>query len=344
MRKLLNLYLTATITIVASILTPFSVCASDVFADPSAKSDTDTKNVKRGLARNSTTDTIVAGRFRALIIGNNEYQDKEQVWGKLYTAIPGAIELANVLKNDYGFSDVRVVKNAAYREIIQALTDLIETSRFGDNVLIYFAGHGYKNEKTGEAYWVPVDAEGWDDSLFVSNARIKEKVAALSDITQHVLLISDSCFSGTLTRSAGSEKTGRSYSTRYIEKLNRRKSVYVLAAGGDEYVDDSYRNSGHSPFTYFLLQELKDNSKRYFPISELSSDVRVRVGDAVKQTPQRGVLQGARHEGGEFVFVKFAINIAIDGEKIEVEITQPQRNTEELDEVHKPLYTPLVSM
>jgi len=270
----------------------------------------------RTIARNSISDSLVHGRFRALIIGNNNYQHNDS-WKELKTAVPGATQLAKELEKEYGFSDIRVVTDATYRQTVQALSDLIASSQWNDNVIVYYAGHGFKNQKTGEAYWVPVDAEGTDDSLFVSNARIREKIAALSDIVQHVLLISDSCFSGALIR--GYSGPGE-IAPNYIEKVTKRRSVHILTAGGIEYVDDNFRNSGHSPFTYFLLKELIDNDKRYLTFSDLGRDIKKRVGDVAQQTPEDGILPGTRHEGGEFVLVKFSLVAAN-------KINRPEENT-----------------
>ena len=80
--------------------------------------------------------------------------------------------------------------------------------------------------------------------------------------------------------------------------------MQILAAGGLEFVDDNYKGAGHSPFTYYLLQSLKDNNARFFEATDLSQETSRNVSVNTMQTPESGVLQGAGHAGGEFFFLR----------------------------------------
>lgn len=100
-----------------------------------------------------------------------------------------------------------------------------------------------------------------------------------------------------------------------------------MTSGGVEYVDDNYKNSGHSPFTYFLLNELKHNDNPMVSVSELSANVTKAVANNAEQTPNSGVLAGAGDELGEFIFVKIKLKIDAEGIprdkiKISVEVEQ----------------------
>lgn len=252
----------------------------------------------------STTRSFSLGQYRAIIIGNNQYNDITSVWKPLNTAIRDAESVAKVLKTDYGFSDVVLMRNATRRQILLALNDLRERVTQDDSVILYYAGHGYMDPNTKEAYWIPVDAQGWDDSFFLSNSRIKEKLATLSTKVKHTLIVSDSCFSGTLLRGSANPRMPKVVNEPYYRKIGSRKSVQIMAAGGEEFVDDNYRGSGHSPYTYFFLKQLKRNDQKYMTVSELGSSIARLVANNVRQTPQYGVLYGAGDEGGEFVFKK----------------------------------------
>jgi len=244
-------------------------------------------------------------RYRALIIGNNQYQDPEGIWNNLNTPIADALSMATLLEQEYGFQDIDVLKNATGREIVKKFNGLISTAQKNDSVLIYYAGHGFLKPETKEAFWVPIDSEGLDDSSYLSNAIIKEKLKILAHKTKHVLLISDSCFSGTLIGGGNARGLIRHNEVNPLlaEKAAKR-SVQVLAAGGEQFVDDNYNESGHSPFTYFFLNELKVNQSRFLTASQLFDDVASSVMNNVAQTPQKGVLHAAGDEGGEFVFRK----------------------------------------
>jgi hypothetical protein len=100
-----------------------------------------------------------------------------------------------------------------------------------------------------------------------------------------------------------------------------KKSIQVLTAGGVEYVDDDYQTSGHSPFTYFLLNELKNNDRLLLTAGELSTNVEKAVANNVDQVPESGVVQGAGDELGEFIFIN--IDLAVPGvpkEKVKVQV------------------------
>lgn len=254
-------------------------------------------------------------QYHALVIGNNLYTDPSNQWRTLKTAIADAQEMAKTLRNVYGFDHVKLLENVTRRQIIRALSKLQQQIQPGDNVLVYYAGHGYLDQNSQMGYWVPVDAEGTDDSTFISNSTIRDKVEVIARVAQNTFIISDSCFSGSLLRSRqrGFQRTNEpgglnsEASLQYYQKVATKKSIQILAAGGVEFVDDNYRRSGHSPFTYFLLKALRDSPNTLFSASELSLNIQRLVADNVKQTPESGVLQGVGHEGGEFVFRKAAL-------------------------------------
>ena len=271
---------------------------------------------KRGFleTRKIAQTPFVNGAYRALVIGNQKYDDPEKIWQNLKTPINGARAVAHILQKSYGFGHVTLLLNATRREMIRAFNKLVTEVGPNDSVLVYYAGHGYLRESTQEGYWIPSDAEGRDDSTYVPNTTIKTKLSIIAEKARHVLLVSDSCFSGALLRSNSRAPRGLDLKTeRYYKKKAQRKSVQILAAGGVEFVDDNYKNTGHSPFTYFFLNELVNNDRVFLEATELSLQVARNVSINVDQTPETGVLQGAGHAGGEFFFLKTDLeNVVID--------------------------------
>ena len=227
----------------------------------------------RGISMQSTkqvsSPAIQQGIYRALIIGNNDYRDAQGKWNKLSTAVTDAREVAKLLEQQYGFTDIKLLENATRRDVLYALEELANKSLKNDNVLIYYAGHGFLDDETSKGFWVPVDANGSDHTTFLRNSTIRDEVSSIASRVKHTLLISDSCFSGSLLRSASRSISESDYTEKYFEKVSSKKSVQIMAAGGFEFVDDDYRNSGHSPFTYFLLNELKTNNSPMFTVSQL---------------------------------------------------------------------------
>lgn len=270
----------------------------------------------------------VNGVYRALIIGNDRYQDPRQRWPALETAVSDARAVADVLRRQYGFSDLEVLENATRRDILRALERLSKRALPNDSVLVYYAGHGFIDSETERGFWVPVDAEGVDNTTFLRNSTIRDELTTIADRARHTLLISDSCFSGTLLRRGTRSIAAAEQSPGYFEKVSKKKSVQILSAGGIEYVADNYRASGHSPFTYFLLNELQNNDRQMLTVSELSSNVTRAVANNVDQVPETGVLQGAGDELGEFIFIK--VKVTVDGvpaDRVRVQVETDAQGT-----------------
>ncbi len=279
----------------------------------------------RGITIEKTAQTQTAkfnkGVYRALIIGNNEYKDQQGKWEPLSTAITDAREVARLLEEQYGFTDITLLENATRRDVLFALEELANKSLKNDNVLIYYAGHGFLDDETNKGFWVPVDANGSDHTTFLRNSTIRDEVSSIASRVQHTLLISDSCFSGSLLRTASRGISESDYTEKYFEKVSNKKSVQIMAAGGFEFVDDDYRESGHSPFTYFLINELKTNNSPMFTVSQLSGNVERAVANNVEQVPESGVLQGAGDELGEFIFIKVDVAVeGVDPDRVKVEV------------------------
>jgi len=281
----------------------------------------------RGLSLQATnttqTTTYNGSTYRALIIGNNQYQDNTKRWLSLNTAISDAKAVANLLDTHYGFSDIVLLENATRSTILHALNNLTKRVNPKDSVLVYYAGHGYLDTETNTGYWIPVDAHGEDHTTYLRNSTIRDELSIIASRAKHTLLISDSCFSGTLLRNSTRGAPPATGQDRYYQKVADKKSVQIIAAGGVEYVDDSYSNSGHSPFTYFLLNELLHNDRPVITASELSANVEKAVANNTPQVPESGVLQGAGDELGEFIFLKLDIAIDVKGipnEKVNVKV------------------------
>jgi len=266
------------------------------------------------------------GNYYALIIGNNNYQDKKGAWKPLNNAINDAMGVADVLKRRYAFSEgnIRFLTDATRGDILRALNDISKQVSANDSVLIFYAGHGYLNEDTDEAYWIPVDAQGADETNYLSHATVKRKLGVIADRASHVLLVSDSCFSGDIVR--GVNLLPEDTSIDYYSKKAQKKSIQVIAAGGKEFVDDNYRRTGHSPFTYFFIEELESNSNQYLAVGEFITNIVKNVANNVKQTPVSGTLFGTGDEGGEFIFSHARLSPA----EIQAEIDRLLSSAEDL--------------
>lgn len=315
---------------VQRLSTVLLLCLAALFFNTLAHADTRGIDMQPAPAARTP---FIGGSYRALIIGNDAYRDPQGRWRALKTAVSDARTLAALLRDNYGFSDVTVLENASLRDMLLALEKLVHRVMPNDSVLVYYAGHGYLDAQTERGYWVPVDAVGTDQTTFLRNSTIRDELSTIGQRAKHTLLISDSCFSGSLLRTASRGVDPDMGSERYYQKVSSKKSVQIITAGGVEYVDDNYRNSGHSPFTYFLLNELRHNNRPYLTAGELSQNVEKAVANNVAQVPESGVLNESGDELGEFIFLKMDIRVQVEGvpkDKVRVQVhVEPATATEQ---------------
>jgi uncharacterized caspase-like protein len=151
---------------------------------------------------------INRGRGYALIIGNKDYSDP--AFNKLETPHEDARSLGNILTTHYGFMTELILRDGSVkslilldrpmRELYSLLDDLQESMTTDDRLLIFYAGHGHLDPRTGKAYWIPVEAHDGRPAEFISADSI---VSALRRIkARSVLIVVDSCFSGSSFRDA----------------------------------------------------------------------------------------------------------------------------------------------
>ena len=184
--------------------------------------------------------------------------------------------------------------------------NIVKILKKDDNLLIYYAGHGWLDKESERGYWLPVDADKNTRSRWVSNADITDTLKALK--AKHVMVVADSCYAGTLTRGVdGTEQTrGLKLTERpsgYLETLVGRKSRTVLSSGALEPVSDQ-GGGKHSVFAYAFLKSLRENSN-LMDGTQLFGNVRKQVLLNARQTPQYSNIRFAGHDvGGDFVFLR----------------------------------------
>jgi hypothetical protein len=158
--------------------------------------------------------TVEFGAYHALIIGNNSYQHLPQ----LKTAGHDAQTIAGLLQQEYGFN-ITLLLDASRAEIIESLDLMTEVLGGDDNLLIYYAGHGWLDEDANRGYWLAVDAKPNRRTNWVSNATLTESLRTLR--AKQVMVMADSCFSGTLTRTARVGLRAGDYWGRMAQKWAR---------------------------------------------------------------------------------------------------------------------------
>jgi hypothetical protein len=239
------------------------------------------------------------GKYYAIVIGINKYRPPLST---LFTPVNDARAIAAVLTESYGFQVKLLLDQDATRvNILDAIVQFRDTLNETDSLLIYYAGHGYSDHASDKAYWLPVDA----DSVYSSNRIIADELTTDVRVqnARHVLIISDSCYSGGLARDADTptESAGRMV---FLDRMYRSRSRTLMASGGDEPVSDS-GTDGHSVFAYAVLRSLQQAGQSVFTASDLFySSVRQQVAGKSEQVPQYSIIRNSSHDDGDFVFIK----------------------------------------
>ncbi len=223
----------------------------------------------------------------------------------LKTAVNDATAIADLLRTTYGFT-VTLLTNATREDIIAALDQLRATLTEQDNLLIYYAGHGILDTSEERGYWLPVNAQQGSRIQWVSNTTISDALKAMA--AKHILVVADSCYSGTLVRgidvvrpSSGAERD------TYLARIVQKRSRTVLTSGGLEPVSDSGGGGAHSVFAKAFLTALQDN-RDVLDGQQLFHLIRRPVILNASQTPEYTDMRYAGHEGGDFLFVRRALS------------------------------------
>lgn len=232
------------------------------------------------------------GGYHALVIGNNNYRSLP----KLKTAFNDAKLVAGILSKEYGFQ-VNLLLDSKRSDILLALGNFRRKLTKKDNLLIYYAGHGWLDKQADEGYWLPIDAEPDNDLNWISNSSVTAKLKAIE--AKHVLVVADSCYSGKLGR--GVHIINRSPS--YFAKIAKKKARSAISSGGLEPVIDSGGKENHSVFASAFIKALNENTD-IMDATQLFSKIRRPVMLNSDQTPGYSDIRKAGHDGGDFLFVR----------------------------------------
>lgn len=172
-------------------------------------------------------------------------------------------------------SNIRKYKDATFGVMLSALKDLKEIAEAynGDiNVLFYYAGHGFPDEKSRKAYLLPIDADGKQSEVCFPISRLYSELAALN--SKSTVVFMDACFSGA-QRGDGMLASARGVAIEVMEEMVQGNLVVFSAASGDETAYP-YKEKGHGMFTYFLLKNVQE-AKGAVTLGELSDYIITNV-------------------------------------------------------------------
>lgn len=158
---------------------------------------------------------------KALCIGINNYPGTHM---DLQGCVNDAQDWTNVLQSHGFVVSALLDQQATKAAMMGALSDLVNNAVVGDSLVITFSGHGtYQPDKDGD------EVDGLDEALCPYDVQTKGE--ALTDDEIHTIfkarklgvklvLISDSCHSGTVTRAAAAEPEADAPRPRFMPMGN----------------------------------------------------------------------------------------------------------------------------
>lgn len=252
--------------------------------------------VSRGSDMDITLETLgitKLPKYYALIIGVSEYKNAGAGLPNLEMPAKDADRLYQLLTQKYSFDPeyVTLLKNATREDIINNFDRLANNVSDKDNVLVFYAGHGFYDKSKDFGFWLPSDAKVNSRSAWIANSTIKDYIGAIN--SKHTLLITDACFGGSIFKTRAVTDVMKRFNEMYRD--NSRKAI---TSGNLSEVPDK------SVFLHFFLKQLEDNNDVFLSASKLFTRIYEPILDNAPTTPQFGVIQGAGDEGGDFFFIK----------------------------------------
>jgi len=197
----------------------------------------------------------------ALIIGNEDYSSYQ----------PGLNSEMNVIyaKNDavifkeYAFKTLGVpedhiifMSDATLAQMNRGLTklNLLIKNSYGEaDVFVYYAGHGLPDDKTKEAYLLPVDVSGTELSMAIPLKEVYQKLSEYP--SKQVTCFLDCCFSGGARNNGLIAARGVKVKPREVALTG---NLVVFTATSGEQSALAFDEKKHGIFTYYLLKKLKE--------------------------------------------------------------------------------------
>jgi hypothetical protein len=239
-----------------------------------------------------TSALNISGKYFALLIGVNEYSDPNLP--NLDYPVSDAENLYNVLVSAYIFEQGNIIllKNAKRADINIAFDNLAQKITPEDNLLIFYAGHGWWDQKADIGYWLPADANKSYKTEWFRNSTLCDYIREIN--SKHTLLITDACFGGSIfkTRSISME------ANRAIQMLYDLPSRKAMTSGTLTEVPD------RSSFVKFLIERLDENKEKCLSSEQLFSSFRIAVINNSDVIPQYGEIKNVGDQGGDFIFIR----------------------------------------
>lgn len=245
---------------------------------PQIVSDVD-KNIPQS---NKTTDNTYV-----LIIANEEY---EQVDNVNFAMHDGEIFKEYCVKTlGVPEEQIRFYPNATFGKIVGGVDWLkYALDNFeGSKGIVFYCGHGIPDEKSGEAFIIPVDGKGTNTTTCYSLNTLYKTLAETK--ASNITYFMDACFTG--ANKEGSMLVAARGVAREPAKATVGGNTVVFSASSGDETAMTYPEKGHGLFTYFLLKKLQETGGdvNYSELSEYINNNVKKKAFLINEKPQTPV-------------------------------------------------------
>lgn len=191
----------------------------------------------------------------AVIIANENYQEEV----KVEYALNDGETFKQYCQKVLGLPEdnIHIRKDATRNNLIAEMAwmqKVAEAYKGEARFIVFYAGHGIPDEKSGSSYLLPVDGKG---TMLETGYSLQQFYNQLGDMpSKGVTVFMDACFSGS-KRGDGMLTAARGVAVKAKAQAPQGKMVVFSAAQGDETAYP-FKEKEHGLFTYYLLKKLKD--------------------------------------------------------------------------------------
>jgi hypothetical protein len=199
----------------------------------------------------------------ALIIGNEDYSTYQESLNS-ESDVKYAIRDANTFKKyaikTMGIPEENIIfktnaKVVEFSRSVDKIESIIKNLNGEAEIIFYYAGHGFPDEKTKEPYLMPVDVSGTDLEYALKLKEIYNKFTNYP--SKRITVFLDACFSG------GARNQGL-MAARGVKIQPREQSIkgnlVVFSASSGKQSSLHYEEKGHGIFTYYLLKKIQESN------------------------------------------------------------------------------------
>ena len=230
--------------------------------EPENKINIVTASLRSDVDKDIPQNSIKYPKRYALIIGNEDYSSRQTGLSaevNVAFAINDAITFKEYAINTFGIEEQNcfLLTNATAGEMSQKIELISQIlSRLGENgeLIFYYAGHGFPDEKTKIPYLIPVDVSATNLQTAIKLTDIYNKFSQTK--AKRISIFLDACFTG------GGRDQGL-IAARGVKRIPKQDiisgNMVVFTATSEEQSALPYKEKQHGIFTYFLLKKLQES-------------------------------------------------------------------------------------